>query len=80
MNNKYEPKIVIDPFSLLVVNSKGELRRIYCPFLVKCIAPIDNLVLNQIYTVNMVRTEVTEYIHFSLCGKSYLHIRFEIYL
>ncbi|RYU91801.1 hypothetical protein [Emticicia agri] len=78
MDNKFEPKIVIDPFSLLVVNARGELRRIYCPFLVKCIVPIDNLVVNQIYSVDMVRTELKEHIYFSLKGKSYLHLRFEI--
>lgn len=80
MNNKYEPKIVIDPFSLLVVNPKGELKRIYCPFLVRCIIPIDKLIINQIYTVDMVKSEITEYIFFSLRGKSYLHTRFEILL
>lgn len=78
MNNKYEPRIVIDPFSLLVVNPKGELRRIYCPFLVRCIIPIDDLILNQIYTVDMVSTDLSEHIFFSLRGKGYLYRRFEI--
>ncbi len=78
MNNKYDPRIVIDPFSLLVVNTKGELRRIYCPFLVRCVVPIDDLILNHIYTVDMVSIDLSEYIFFSLRGKGYVYKRFEI--
>ncbi|WP_394995903.1 hypothetical protein [Emticicia sp.] len=47
MEDKLEPRIIIDPFSLLVVTSRGELRRIYCPFLARCMIPIQNLLQNE---------------------------------
>ena len=78
MNNKYEPKIVIDPFSLLVVNTKGELRRIYCPFLVRCIFPIDILEINQSYIVDLVKNDRNELIIYAIDGMPYIYNYFEI--
>lgn len=79
MSNTFEPKIVIDPFSLLVINVKGELRRIYCPFLARCMIPIDNLILYQSYVVDMVLTETSTQIVYVIKGKTYSHHSFLIF-
>lgn len=76
MANNFEPRIIIDPFSILVVNAKGELKRVYCPFLARCMIPRDELIKNQIYSVEMVKTELSEEIFFIIRGKIYSHHRF----
>ena len=78
MEDKFAAKIVIDPFSLLVVNSKGELKRIYCQFLARCMIPINNLLQNEAYVIDMVKTEMSEEIIFIIQGKPYLHSCFNI--
>lgn len=80
MDNTFEPKIVIDPFSLLVINVKGELRRIYCPFLARCMIPIDNLIPYQSYVVDMVLTETNTQIVYVIKGKAYAHHSFLIFV
>lgn len=80
MANSFEPRIIIDPFSILVVNAKGELKRIYCPFLARCMIPKDELVLNKVYAVEMVKVEPIEDIFFIIKGKIYSHHRFVLVL
>jgi hypothetical protein len=78
MDDKFAAKIVIDPFSLLVVNSKGELKRIYCPFLARCMIPINNLLQNEAYVIDMVKTDLSEEIIFIIQGRPFLHSFFNI--
>lgn len=78
MEGNFAAKIVIDPFSLLVVNSQGELKRIYCPFLARCMIPIKNLLQYEAYVIDMVKTETSEEIIFIIQGKPYLHSYFNI--
>ena len=78
MEDKLEPKIIIDPFSLLVVNNRGELKRIYCPFLARCMIPIRNLLQNESYVIDMVKTEINAEIIFIIQGKPFLHSYFNI--
>ncbi len=78
MEDKLEPRIIIDPFSMLVVNSRGELKRIYCPFLARCMIPSKYLQLNETYVIDMVKTELKENIIFIIQGKPYLHHYFNI--
>jgi hypothetical protein len=80
MANSFESRIIIDPFSILVVNAKGELKRVFCPFLARCMIPRDELIKNQIYSVEMVKTELTEEIFFIIRGKIYSHHRFVLVL
>lgn len=80
MEGNFAAKIVIDPFSLLVVNSQGELKRIYCPFLARCMIPISNLLQYEAYIIDMVKTETSEEIIFIIQGKPYLHSYFNILL
>jgi len=78
MADKIEPKLIIDPFSLLVVNSKGELKRIHCPFLARCMIPIKNLLANEAYVIDMVKTDLSEEIVFIIQGRPFLHSFFNI--
>ena len=78
MSEKLEPKIIIDPFSLLVVNSMGELKRIYCPFLARCMIPVNNLKLNESYVIDMVKTDLSKEIIFIIQGKPFFHNFFNI--
>lgn len=80
MNQNFNPNIIIDPFSILVVNAKGELKRIHCPFLARCMIPIGRLELHRVYSVEMVKVEVTENIYFIIRGIEYSHHRFLIVL
>ncbi len=78
MADKLEPRLIIDPFSLLVVNSKGELKRIHCPFLARCMIPIKNLLINEAYVIDMVKTDLSEEIVFIIQGRPFLHSFFSI--
>jgi len=78
MADKLEPKLIIDPFSLLVVNSKGELKRIHCPFLARCMIPIKKLLANEAYVIDMVKTDLSEEIVFIIQGRPFLHSFFNI--
>jgi len=78
MADKLEPRLIIDPFSLLVVNSKGELKRIHCPFLARCMIPIKNLLINEAYVIDMVKTDLSEEIVFIIQGRPFLHSFFNI--
>ena len=78
MADKLEPRLIIDPFSLLVVNSKGELKRIHCPFLARCMIPIKNLLTNEAYVIDMVKTDLSEEIVFIIQGRPFLHSFFNI--
>ena len=78
MADKLEPRLIIDPFSLLVVNSKGELKRIHCPFLARCMIPINHLLQNEAYVIDMVKTDLSEEIVFIIQGRPFLHSFFNI--
>ena len=78
MANEFQPRIIIDPFSLLVVNSRGELKRLHCPFLARCMIPDEGLIRNEVYVVEIVKAIISEEINFVISGKTYSHHRFQI--
>jgi hypothetical protein len=48
------PQITIqyeNPFSLLVINSQGKIRKIATPFKVKCIKPVGSFLVGEIVTI-----------------------------
>lgn len=47
----------IDPFSILLVDNKGRLQRLKCPFRVKCTQPVQNLYAGDIVWVSMVKSD-----------------------
>ena len=78
MLDSFEPKIVLDPFSVLFVSKKGVLKRVHCPFYVRCRSPIDFYILEQQVLVDMVKTEWRYGISYIIKGKPYHHSHFEI--
>jgi hypothetical protein len=78
MLESFEPKIVLDPFSILFVGEQGILKRVYCPFYVRCRSPVDSYILEQQVVVDMVKTEWRYGITYIIRGKAYHHSYFEI--
>ncbi len=50
--------VYYDSFSIAVINPNGELRRIYCPFMVKCKRQVDNIQENSMVYVEEVCSNV----------------------
>ena len=46
--------VYYDSFSIAVINPNGELRRIYCPFMVKCKKQVENIHENSMVYVDQV--------------------------
>ena len=46
--------VYYDSFSIAVINPSGKMRRLFCPFLVKCIATIDDIEENSFVYVDQV--------------------------
>jgi hypothetical protein len=78
MNEHFQPKIVIDPFSLLVVNRSGTLRRLYCPFWVKYINSDQRLDYGKFYLVDMVKSDFNFPIKYIIRGVAYSYYNFEV--
>jgi hypothetical protein len=50
--------VYYDSFSIAVINPNGELRRIYCPFMVKCKRQVDSIQENSLVYVEEVYSNV----------------------
>ena len=78
MSPSYQPSVVIDPFSLLLVNKTGELKRIRCPFRVLCLHSYSAIYQNKYYVVDMVKSYSGSDIVYVVGGKDYSHSHFTI--
>jgi len=67
----------IDPFSLLVIDGSGVLKRLFCPFVVDSIFQPD-VVPDKLLVVEMVRKNVGNEILFIVEGKAIPHYFFNI--
>ncbi len=68
----------VDPFSILIVGQKGDLRRLYCPFYVICKIAVQGIQVEERILVDMVRT-IPEYtIGYVIRGRMYPHYQFII--
>lgn len=82
--NEQNSLIYNDPKSLLVVNPKGKIKRIYTPFVVISKAKIDNINIGDEVEVDEVFEEADLNKHspriiiFSINGRKYRHNYFEI--
>ena len=45
----------IDPFSILIIGINGQLRRVYCPFPVEVIIPLEDFNVGDIVSVQAVK-------------------------
>ena len=46
--------VYYDSFSIAVINPNGEIRRLYCPFIVKCKKQVENIQENSMVYVDQV--------------------------
>ena len=67
----------INPYSILVVTPK-RLVRLYSPFEVQVIIPVDRLQLDQLVKVHQVQTNYEKLLVFLVDQKAYYHYHFMI--
>ena len=74
-----EPKIVYyDSNSIAVISSKSKLRRLYCPFLVKCINTINDIQENSSVYVEQVFKDPNNLLSYMIGGNLYPYSNFRI--
>ena len=70
--------VYYDSFSIAVINPSGKMRRLYTPFMVKCISTIDNIQVNSFVYVDEVYKDPHELITYKICGNVYPYSYFRI--
>lgn len=70
--------IFYDSFSIAVINPYGKLRRLYTPFLVKCIASIDEIQENSCVYVDQVFKDPDDILSYMIGGNLYPYSNFRI--
>ncbi len=69
-----------DPFSLLIINQHGALRRLYAPFRVICIKPADLLFEGVWVYVDGVFMDKQKLLLYHINGKNYPYDHFAIHI
>lgn len=67
-----------DPKTLLVVNSVGLMRRLYTPFRVRCIVPVEGITKDTLVYVDAVLGSIQGDVYFLVFEKPYRHIHFQL--
>jgi hypothetical protein len=70
--------VYYDSFSIVVINPNGELRRIYCPFMVKCKRQVDNIQENSMVYVDQVFKDPDDLLTYLIGGNLYSFCFFRI--
>lgn len=70
--------VYYDSFSISVINPSGKMRRLYCPFMVKCIATIDEIEENTCVYVDQVFKDPDDLLNYMICGNLYAYSNFRI--
>ncbi len=70
--------IYYDSFSIAVINPSGKIRRVYCPFLVKCIHAIDEIEDNSSVYVDQVFKDPDDLISYMIGCNLYPYSNFRI--
>jgi hypothetical protein len=70
--------IYYDSFSIAVINPSGKIRRLYTPFMVKCISKIDDIHENCSVYVDEVFKDPDEMIVYKIGGNLYPYSSFRI--
>lgn len=68
----------VDPYSILVIDQYGQLRRIYCPFRVVVIIPVGELQSDNVVSVVAVKITLELKDVYIIGGKGYYFIYFKI--
>lgn len=67
-----------DPHSILVINTKGRLRRVFCPFRVLCIQAVEAIPAGSWVMVEEVQKVIHDELIFIVCGEPYSYKHFHI--
>ena len=70
--------VYYDSFSIAVINPNGELRRIYCPFMVKCKRQVENIQENSMVYVDQVINDPDDLLTYLIGDKLYSFSNFRI--
>ena len=70
----------VDPYSILVINQQGKIRRLYCPFQVKCISAVEGIPVNTWCYVDRVSEGRREKLLYDINGRELPFHHFEIYV
>ena len=77
---KVDFKSLIDPFSIVVINTHGYLRKLYCPFRVLCAESFNGIPTNTWCFVDKVIADDKELILYHINGKQISYRHFQIYI
>ena len=70
--------VYYDSFSIAVINPSGKMRRLYCPFLVKCVNDIDEIHENSCVYVDQVFKDPDDLLSYMIGGNLYAYSNFRI--
>ena len=70
--------VYYDTFSIAVINPSGKMRRLYCPFIVKCVNNIDEIQENSIVYVDQVLKDPDYLLTYLIGGNPYPYSNFRI--
>jgi hypothetical protein len=70
--------VYYDSFSIAVINPSGKMRRLYCPFLVKCIVTIDEIQVDSCVYVDQVFKDPDDKLTYLIGGNLYAYSNFRI--
>lgn len=70
--------VYYDTFSIAVINPSGKMRRLYCPFPVKCVNDIDQIQENSIVYVEQVFKNPDDLLTYLIGGNIYPYSFFRI--
>jgi hypothetical protein len=70
--------VYYDSFSIAVINPSGKMRRVFCPFLTKCITTIEDIQENSSVYVDQVFKDPDDLITYLIGGNLYPYSNFRI--
>lgn len=73
-------KYLVDPFSIMVINQRGYLRKLYCPFRVLSVESIEGIPMGTWCFVDRVAQDNNELIIYDINGKRLSYRHFQIYI
>ena len=77
--NKYQI-IAQNTRSILIINPRGHIRELYCPFRVQCILAIDKIVVGTWVWVDKVTYSVNVVLLYQIHGNLYIFKHFAIHI
>ena len=72
--------VYYDSFSIAVINPNVEIRRLYCPFIVKCKSQVGDIQENSMVYVDQVFKDPDDLLTYLIGGNLYPFSFFRIYI